>query len=211
MEIIAHRGVWTDPRERNTLAAFERAWDAGLGIETDLRDLDGTVVVSHDPPRRPADPPSLVDLLSAWSDRGHGSPLALNIKADGLADEVASTVRDHGAAQDTTVFDMSAPDQVSWSRTGLGILARWSELERPVLTDGVVGRWLDGFTDDLWWDPAEVHEQLDAGSRVVLVSPELHGRPTEPSWARVRQQGLHRRDGFALCTDHPAAAREFFG
>jgi hypothetical protein len=36
IKIIAHRGFWYKPEEKNTLAAFERALQNGFGIETDL-------------------------------------------------------------------------------------------------------------------------------------------------------------------------------
>jgi len=54
--ILAHRGAWTVPKERNSAEALKRALKSGFGIETDLRDLDGTVVISHDPPKH-ADTP----------------------------------------------------------------------------------------------------------------------------------------------------------
>lgn len=48
--IIAHRGMWTDPVEQNTLPAFKRAIESGVdGIEMDLRmTKDGILVLSHD-------------------------------------------------------------------------------------------------------------------------------------------------------------------
>ena len=48
MEIIAHRGFWISAEEKNTQTAFLRALENGFGIETDLRDFDGTLVISHD-------------------------------------------------------------------------------------------------------------------------------------------------------------------
>ena len=49
MELLAHRGFWRTPAEKNAEAAFRRAFDAGYGIETDVRDRLGELVVSHDP------------------------------------------------------------------------------------------------------------------------------------------------------------------
>ncbi|MGH2941268.1 MAG: phosphodiesterase, partial [Solirubrobacteraceae bacterium] len=51
MEPLAHRGLWLAPEQRNTLAAFYDAFEHGCGVEIDVRDLDGALVVSHDPPR----------------------------------------------------------------------------------------------------------------------------------------------------------------
>ena len=48
--ILAHRGFWTEPAEKNSREALERAFREGFGIETDIRDRNGALVVSHDPP-----------------------------------------------------------------------------------------------------------------------------------------------------------------
>ena len=48
--IIAHRGYWKNENEKNKKAAFERAFDCGFGVETDLRDIKGEIVISHNMP-----------------------------------------------------------------------------------------------------------------------------------------------------------------
>lgn len=62
--IVAHRGASAEAPE-NTLAAFERAIEVGADmIEFDVRRaLDGRLVISHDPVRKQARPPSLEDTL----------------------------------------------------------------------------------------------------------------------------------------------------
>ena len=52
MHIIAHRGEWTNqitPYEGNSIEAFKLALSNRYGIEVDIRDLDGKLVVSHNP------------------------------------------------------------------------------------------------------------------------------------------------------------------
>ena len=49
--VIAHRGFWLRPDEKNTPTAFARALSEGFGIETDFRDLGGDLVISHHPPQ----------------------------------------------------------------------------------------------------------------------------------------------------------------
>lgn len=85
VNVIAHRGWWTAPEERNTLAAFARAFDAGIGAELDVRDWQRQLVVSHDPPHADWDAVPLyfrevLDLLA-----GRPNVLAVNVKACGLA------------------------------------------------------------------------------------------------------------------------------
>lgn len=51
MKILCHRGYWRDKFHKNSAEAFKRSFDSGYGTETDFRDLDGTLVISHDPAR----------------------------------------------------------------------------------------------------------------------------------------------------------------
>lgn len=48
MEIISHRGYWKCKNEKNTKIAFNRSFNMGYGIETDIRDFRGELVISHD-------------------------------------------------------------------------------------------------------------------------------------------------------------------
>ena len=50
MRIISHRGYWNTPAEKNTIHAFQRSFALGFGTETDIRDLKGELVISHDMP-----------------------------------------------------------------------------------------------------------------------------------------------------------------
>ena len=47
MRVVSHRGYWRDDAEKNSLPAFERSFALRFGIETDLRDAVGRLVVSH--------------------------------------------------------------------------------------------------------------------------------------------------------------------
>ena len=85
MEILSHRGVWQSQVEKNQEVAFSRSFDLGFGCETDLRDSGGEVVVSHDMPT--GKEISFEKLLQIMD--GRNLPLALNIKADGLAENIA--------------------------------------------------------------------------------------------------------------------------
>ena len=82
MIILAHSGYWQEKSEQNQRAAFARSFNAGYGVETDLRDYCGRIVVSHDMPK--GDEMSFEELLRSMNERN--LCLALNIKADGLAD-----------------------------------------------------------------------------------------------------------------------------
>ena len=49
--ILAHRGYWRKPNEQNNISAIKLALQKGFGVETDVRDLNGNLVISHDPPK----------------------------------------------------------------------------------------------------------------------------------------------------------------
>lgn len=92
VNVIAHRGWWHTPDEQNTLTAFARAFDAGIGVELDVRDWNGELVVSHDPPfMKPADIyayagcslTTFSEVLELLGDRPN--VLAVNVKSCGLA------------------------------------------------------------------------------------------------------------------------------
>jgi len=209
--ILAHRGVWTRPEERNTLAALTAALEAGYGIETDLRDLDGALVVAHDPARRavaiPAD--RLFEVCAARPDHGL---LALNIKADGLRPMLDAMLTAHGIDRGRVfVFDMSVPDTLPFLSAAMPVYVRFSEYEDPApLLDRAAGVWVDDFAGVT--DPVAACQRfLAAGRRVALVSPELHGRAPEALWRRIQAACLHHDPGFALCTDIPDRARAIFG
>lgn len=207
VEILCHRGWWVDPSEKNTPQALRRAFEAGLGVETDLRDCAGAIVVSHDPPVAPQ--LDLDGLLELHAEAPH-TTLALNVKADGLAAGVAALLAARGVTA-AFVFDMSVPDQLHWLRTDVDVFTRHSDVEpAPALYERSSGVWLDDFGTTPWWTAATVEHHLDAGKRVALVSPELHGRPHRDVWATLRRSGLHRRPGLALCTDLPNDALTAF-
>lgn len=200
MDILCHRGMWAERAEHNTLGAFRAAWAAGWGLELDVRDLDGVPVISHDPPRRGA--LTLADLLLAYDADGRGTPLAVNVKSDGLAASVTEALE--AVTHDYFVFDMSIPDTLHWIRAGARTFTRWSDIEpQPLLRERCAGVWLDAFDDDLWWRPGDVADLLADGVGIALVSPELHGRDPQPVWTRVLDSGLFAEPGFALCTDLP--------
>ena len=211
MELLAHRGVWTDRAERNAPHAIERAFTNGWGIETDIRDLAGRVAISHDAPSA-AHEHFLDDLLASWRAHGCRGRLALNVKADGLQDAVASMLLP-GESERCFVFDASVPDERQWLRAGVvPTFVRHSELEpAPAASphyQAAAGVWLDAFDGD-WWDAAVIREHVAAGKLVAIVSPELHGRAQHDCWRAVADAGLWHEPGVMLCTDLPQQAATF--
>lgn len=207
MITISHRGYWKTAAEKNTVTAFDRSFSLGYGTETDLRDLGGQLVVSHDPPAYGA--MSADDLFAQVAAHDPNLVMALNIKADGLQALVSQAVARHGLTR-CFVFDMSVPDAVQWLKTDIAVYTRHSDVEEsPALYDEAKGVWLDSFHSD-WWEPGDIAAHLDAGKQVAVVSPELHGRDHAAVWHKMRESLVCESNDVILCTDIPETAKEFF-
>ena len=206
MKLLCHRGIWTEAHQKNTHAALCAAFDQRLGIETDIRDCNGKLVVSHDMPR--AETAGDLDaLLSHYQDLQSSAPLALNVKADGLQQALLHKLQSY-QVKNYFVFDMSVPDTLGYRRLNMPFAARLSEYESPgVLLDQASHVWLDAF-DSEWYSMDVIEGLLAQGKHVAVVSPELHRRAHQDLWAALRRWDL--ADRLYLCTDLVASAMEVF-
>ena len=209
--ILAHRGVWSERDHANGYAALKKAIELGFGIETDVRDLNGRLVVSHDPPRSEHHL-AFEDVLAMLQNSTAQPRVALNIKSDGLQRWVKELLAVRFLnPTNFFVFDMSVPDTLGYLREGVPFYCRVSECEpEPMFMNDSVGVWVDNFSGE--FDQVEISKSLlDGGKRVAFVSPELHGRTHEDVWLSMRGKELHKYPAFELCTDFPIEAQRFFG
>jgi len=84
MIIISHRGYWKTDKEKNSIAAFERSFSLGFGTETDVRDFNGKLVISHDIANK--DSISFEEFIKIYLKYSKSNWLALNVKSDGIRD-----------------------------------------------------------------------------------------------------------------------------
>ena len=87
MNILAHRGLWNVISEKNSFKSLRLSLDKNFGLETDLRDFAGSLVVSHDPVINGDNILLFEDLLKIYNESKSKATLALNIKADGIISE----------------------------------------------------------------------------------------------------------------------------
>ncbi len=208
MDIIAHRGFWGEGRPKNSRAAFQSAFDFGFGVETDVRDFNGDLVISHDIPLSGCMPFS--DFLDLYKQSGSPGTLALNIKSDGLQDLLAKSLSTAGVSR-YFVFDMSVPDGLGYLKKGLNVFTRQSEFERDLaFYDEAVGVWLDEFQRH-WISDSVLDAHVLHQKACCIVSPELHGRDYEAEWEHYRSW-INRQNGvkLGLCTDDPGRAKTYF-
>lgn len=198
--MLAHRGFWKNESEKNTKTAFERAFDNGFGIETDLRDIKGEIVISHNMPKGPE--MTFEELLKLLD--GRNLMLALNIKADGMADVIKSLLEKYNHKNYFT-FDMSIPEMVYQHKIGLNVFSGQSDImPNPVLFDKAKGIWLDCFNSD-WFGEKEIREILNNGKQVCIVSPDLHKREYKSVWKKYKNISQ-----IMICTDYPQDAKGYF-
>jgi glycerophosphoryl diester phosphodiesterase len=208
MVVISHRGYWLSENQKNTLVAFERSFLLGFGVETDVRDFDGQLVISHDPAKQ--DCITFDAFLQLYLRYPSQPTLALNIKSDGLQSALQQQLKTHGI-KNYFVFDMAVPDGLLYLKLGINVYTRQSEYEStPSFYEKAEGVWLDEF-DGHWISDEVIERHLFAGKAVCIVSPELHKRAYEKEWQHYRElEKKIGKDKLMLCTDLPEHAREFF-
>ena len=203
MKYLAHRGLWNQQEEKNSTRSFIKAIEKGFGIETDIRDYLGKLVVSHDIPTESSLPLDVslfktINGLIAW-----------NIKSDGLIPLIKSAFEESLLSK-SVFFDMSIPETIQFRKHDLPYLVRLSEYETiNQLSDSAVGIWIDSF-HKLWFDLPLLTRILELGKTIVFVSFELHHRDHENLWKFIKNHGLHLNENIYLCTDIPLQAKEYF-
>ncbi|UAJ14210.1 PI-PLC domain-containing protein [Aquirufa lenticrescens] len=207
MEIISHRGYWKNVSEKNMPIAFTRSFELGFGTETDLRDFDGDIVISHDIPDK--DSISLRTFFESYKQTDNSTTLALNVKSDGLQKKLKLYLN-YFEIKNYFVFDMSIPDTIAYKEHDINFFSRQSEFESlPVFYENCKGVWLDAF-DGIWYDKELILEHLKNDKKVAIVSPELHKRDMYEFWEMLRNTQINLLSGVILCTDFPEEAKNYF-
>jgi hypothetical protein len=213
MKIISHRGFWNKPAEKNSMDAFKRALLNGFGIETDFREKDGLLVISHDPPAPEKDVTYARDFFKLLTGRKDGDfLLALNIKCDGLMPYFQKELKNF-PIENYFLFDASIPDSLNYLKSSLPYFVRMSELEKHAdLFPTSHGIWLDAFYS-FWYRKEDLLQILKKGKKLAIVSPELHGREGEilDIWELLGDKDIWEFNRqIYLCTDYPDKALNFF-
>ena len=172
MKLISHR--------RNTIAEL-LATPAHYGVEVDIRSFGDDLIIHHD---------AMVagESFAAWIAHYRHGTLILNVKEEGLEARLIELMARHGI-DDFFFLDQSFPFLVKWSKAGERRCAvRVSEFELIDTALTLAGKvewvWVDCFTQ-LAMTGREAKRLQNAGFKLCLVSPELHGRAAEPGIAEM--------------------------
>jgi hypothetical protein len=206
--VLSHRGYWKDAAERNQVIAFERSFSLGFGTETDIRDYNGNLVISHDI----ADENCIsVDVFfDMYNSFDNTLPLALNIKSDGLQIKLKELIGQY-KIENYFVFDMSVPDGIQYLNNNIKSFTRQSEFETdPSFYGASQGVWLDEFNGH-WVNRSVIKGHIKNNKRICIVSPELHKRNYQYEWKSYKEiEQLIGVNSIMICTDYPEEARRYF-
>jgi glycerophosphoryl diester phosphodiesterase len=205
MRIISHRGFWSRLEERNTIISFNNTIESGFGTETDIRDFDSELVISHDIALK--NNLRLNSILDSF--KSANLLLALNIKADGLQNLLLSSLKQYEITN-YFVFDMSIPETRRFLEMGFNVFCRQSEYEPQVpFYNDIKGIWLDSF-EKIWYSEDLICDHIYNKKQVCIVSAELHKRDHLDHWNFLRSYSIIRNNDVILCTDYPKEAKIFF-
>ena len=204
-EILAHRGLWrNDLNSQNTIKSLEDALESGFGIELDVRDFKGSIVISHGP--CVDSPVYLEDFFSKVNlERYKSNSIYFNVKSDGLLEIISPemlTLMQNSS--NFYFFDMSVPEFIKYSELGLNVVARLSEYEKSVsFISPKVPLLVDAFHED-WWISENIIEDFHNHNSICFISPELHQRDVVLAWEKFAYiNKVFPRPIFHICTDFP--------
>lgn len=174
-----------------------------IGLEIDIRDFLGELVVSHDVPSYDNNY-LLKDFFATYKQSNANIMLALNIKSNGLCQYLMDLLIQY-EINNYFVFDMSIPDTIQYINHNIKFFTRQSEYElQPIFYQESSGVWLDEFKDD-WITEDIILDHIKNGKKVAIVSPELHKREYKDRWTFYRE--IIKRNNIShevmLCTDFP--------
>lgn len=210
MKLLAHRGIWEREEEKNSLNSLKKAIEIGIGVETDVRDLNGEIVISHDLPNSKS--LKLKKFLDSVKNQKSFREVtyAWNIKSDGLNKNLKEILQDYRILKNSFFFDMSFPTLYLFSKTFSkeNLATRASEFEKfPLMFyENCEWIWVDSF-EGQWITEKEINSLFNDHKKVVFVSPELHKRDPKSFWKFLKK---FKNKEFYLCTDLTKEAKEFF-
>ncbi len=203
MELIAHRGLWKSVLDQNSLAALARAFQNGMGVETDVRHFRGELFLSHDPIEKQNGLVKFGDLVELGM-RYPKQLIFLNIKEDGLQpffDPYSSLL----SKCSIVFFDMSVPELVRYSKLfpPENLCTRFSDAEPvPSAVERCDWLWVDGFERDVDLQNLTSNEALSTRN-LAFVSPQIHGRNASHFLKSIQDNFGDCRQKIALCADFP--------
>ncbi len=220
--VFAHRGLWRNPEDENSLAALSRALASGFDIETDLRLLNGEFVIKHDEPLASESLPALLDAVALMQDYPERE-LALHFKYDDWRDPESFAVIDllQPIKEQVFLFDMSVEfceqlkNRDAAIRVGVSVGDKryheaFADLE-TALSSNIDVIWADEFRE--FYHPEVITLCHRANKLVYCISPDLAasiGHPRAHVGYREVWQNLIQWGADGICTDQSMELRKTY-
>lgn len=167
--------------------------DQNFGVEIDVRDYNGDLVLSHDFPNQKSQ--KLDDFLSFLpSDK----LLAVNVKSTGTEKKLLASLNSRNI--NYFAFDFPIPGLLNALEQKIVCALRLSEYEKEIFP-GPKWIWLDSF-HSIWFDDKYVESLKNLNYLISIVSPELHQRSDKTEYTKIKSLiDCNLID--AICTDLP--------
>ncbi|MEM4137228.1 MAG: hypothetical protein QXV64_01490 [Candidatus Anstonellaceae archaeon] len=211
MNIIAHRGYWKKNKEQNKKESIFRAIENGWGVETDIREYRGDIVISHDPIKKEKIV-KLKEILIELEQVGllKRSLFAFNVKCDGLEPFLLKLMKEYPFPKKFFFFDMSIPSLVNYIKIfeKNNLATRMSDIEKTaILLNKCSWLWIDSIYKNF-----SEFSNIEHRKNICFVSPELHHRKPKQFWIRIKKyvKKIKNQERVYICTDYPNQAEEYF-
>jgi len=168
----------------------------GMGVELDLRDQHGRMILHHDPFVNGED-------FETYLKSYRQAMMIVNVKSEGLEEKALELLNRNGISR-YFFLDLSFPALMKLVRQGeKNIAVRFSEYEPPAQCLA-----LKGLVDWVWVDcfreiplTPEIYGILKPHFKLCLVSPELQGHSLDRILSF--REKLHGMEIDAVCTKRP--------
>jgi len=166
------------------------------GVEIDIRDYDGGLVLTHEPFTKG-------DSLEEYLKNYHHKFIIFNTKVDGITSHILELVKKYNI-KDYFFLDLANPTLIWQANKGVrDIAARFSEYEPVEACLALKGKvewvWVDCFNSIPL--NQENYSVLSKHFKLCLVSPEMQGHPLD--WIEKFKQDFKQMPIQAVCTDRP--------
>ncbi len=162
------------------------------GLEIDIRDYGGKLVLSHDIPNDQSE-----HLESFLSHIQENNFLAINIKSVEIESELKK-ILSKAKISNYFTFDWPIPSLKKAINYDLNCAFRLSEYEKDIYPN-CEWAWIDAF-NEIWYDADYLISLKNNGIKLALVSPELHGRKSDID--KIKNL-INSVEVDAICTDIP--------
>ena len=163
-----------------------------LGLEIDIRDYNGEIVLSHDLPDEQSI--KFQDFLKYVRKNNF---LAINVKSVEIESKLKKVLSESQISNYFT-FDWPIPSLRKALSYDLKCAFRLSEYEKDVFPN-CNWVWIDSF-HEIWYDVDFLISLKKSGTKLALVSPELHDRKSD---MKKVKDIINSVKVDAICTDLP--------